>query len=505
MRFIATRPIRNIAILSISLLLAACWIDRNTSEGSLETSLKPNAILIDNITTIDGIHGAREQQYVVIAGDKILYSGDDFSLAQTYAEEKETSHIDGTNKYLIPGLWDAHVHLSYTEGLDYRTFFPLSIAHGVTSLRDTGGHLELLAEARADSKNNPLSPSLYVSGPLIDGPNAVYNGETPSFPDIAFSAASPEEGKALVDKLAADGVDFIKAYEMLPSDVFKAVVKRAKYHQLPVAAHVPLSMTVQEAAEAGASDFQHLRNLEFSCSAMSDELWHERMKMLDAVDAPHGGTLRAAIHKSQRAKSVASIDGSACDEVIQSLADNRVFQTPTLAITRFFTRALFKDKEWRETFSLIPAAVGDGWKERSSKLLGYAPSEEEWAYDNWMQSMIVELHNNGVEIIAGTDAPIGFLTPGASLHQELFMLVEAGLSPLETLKAATYTPAAFFGKEDEIGTIRQGMIADLVILNSDPLDNIHAIADIEFVIKSGKVIDRHLMDELKLMPSSIGQ
>lgn len=456
------------------------------------------AVSIENITVIDAAKGAQPNMDVLYDGAKIIAV-----TAHSAGANGAGTTIDGTGKYLIPGLWDAHVHLAYTPGLDHTTFFPLSLAHGITSLRDTGGQLELLADARALAKSDPLTPNLFVAGPLVDGPLRVYDGRSASFPNLSVGASTPAEGRAIVDGLAAANVDLIKAYEMLPEDVFKAVVDQADSHGLPVAAHIPLSMTAEEAVAAGAADFQHLRNLEFSCAGIADDLHDERLVMLEENNAPHAGALRSKIHSAQRAKAIYAQDSAACNALITTLAANEVFQTPTLSVTRFFGHQLYAQPRWQETYKLIPPTIGAGWLERSLKLSNRAADADTLAYDAWVQTMVKRLSDAGVRIMAGTDAPIAFLTPGASLHEELAMLVEAGLTPLQALDAATLAPAQFFGLEDQMGLIAPGMQADIVILSANPLDDIRNTLSISAVIKSGEMIDRAALDTFLAMPSKI--
>lgn len=447
---------------------------------------------IENVTVIDAVGGEQRGMDVAILAGKILT----VSAHETQDPATDAARIDGTGKYLIPGLWDAHVHLTYTEGLDHTSFFPLSIAHGVTSLRDTGGHLDKLAPARAAAAAGPLAPDLYVSGPLIDGALRVYAGQTEFNPDISVGADTPEDAVRIVDALADAGVDFIKAYEMLSEDTFNALIARADERGLPVAAHAPLSITAAEAALAGTDDMQHLRNLEFSCVPDAGKLRAERRDMIAENDAPHPAALRRNIHIAQRASTIAALDETSCDDLIALLADNKVSQTPTLTISRIRSHGIYGDEAYRKSFALVPAQIAKGWEERSLRFATPSTDEAVLAYDGWLQSIIPRLAAQDVPIMAGTDAPIGFLTPGASLHQELFLLVQAGLTPMEAIEAATLAPATFFGLQDEMGTIAAGMTADLVLLAANPLDDIRGIAEIEMVLKDGQVIDRAALDAL---------
>ena len=459
-------------------LLVAC-----SDPGGAQLSV--NSLLIQNITAIDAVHGMRENVDVLVIEGKIKTVGEHESIDVITADI-----LEGTGKYIIPGLWDAHVHLAYSPEITYETFFPLSLAYGITSLRDTGGHLDLLAPAIAAAASDAITPDLYISGPLIDGPLRVYAGQSASNPDLSVGVTTAEEAKMMVDDLAAAGVNFVKAYEMLSPEAFKAAAAQARKHNLPVAAHIPLSMSVMEAIEAGANDMQHLRNIEFDCAANAKALKEERQKMLAVNDAESPAALRGQIHSTMRALAIPQQDDLRCQAVIKALSDANVYQTPTLVVSRFFSRKLFADERYRQSFDLMPQATAQSWKDRSAKLDDYSVSAENAAFDDWVLSMIPRLRDGGVPIMVGTDAPIGFLTPGASLHEELAELVSAGLSPLEAIGSATLVPAKFLKLDNEVGAISPNMRADLVVLDENPLENIRNINSIYAVIKGGHLLDR---------------
>ncbi len=454
-----------------------------------------DGILVKNITAIDVKNGSRPNVDIAINDGKITLVNEANQTHSTYSQT-----IDGSGKFLIPGLWDAHVHLAYIPELDHNTFYPLSLAYGVTSLRDTGGHIDKLTEARKAAQS-PTAPSLYISGPLIDGANRIYDGSTPQRPDLSVGAGSIEEAERIVDELASHNVDFLKAYEMLKPEVFKAVTTRAEKHGLKVAAHTPLSMTTYEAITAGANDMQHFRNIEFDCASNAAQIHKTKLNLLDDNDAPSPGHLRTLIHNKMRSEALAHQDENACANVISALADAEVFQTPTLGISRFLTRKLFADPEYRASFSLLPLSIGEAWKKRSAQYVNVRASPTAQKFDQWIMETIPKMHKAGVPLMAGTDAPIGFLTPGASLHEELKEFVAAGLSPLEAIGTATYTPAKFMKLEKEVGLIEEGMRADLVLLSQNPLENIDNIASIDAVIIKGNLLDRAVLDEKLNAPS----
>lgn len=470
--------------LPVCALLLGCQNQGPDHQSDLITQFK-------NVTVIDAVSGVQAQQDVFIqSGDILRVSPHDPGGLQVRAD----TVIDGTDQYLIPGLWDAHVHLAYDDAIDESVFFPLSLAHGVTSLRDTGGHLERLAKARNLSQTDQSQPDLFISGPLLDGPKRVYDGAAPGFPDLSARVASPEEADETVQRLVSQGVDFLKVYEMLDPETFRALGKAAETFDLPIAAHIPLSMTSAETVEAGARDFQHLRNLELSCAPDADKGARERRRRIAEVDDLHPGRLRASLHADYRPKAIATYDPRICGTELDRLAEYQVHQTPTLTITRFFTRRLFEDADYVKSFEMMPASIAKGWKERSARLVGRNADDAALAFDNWVLSMIPALYEAGVPIMVGTDAPIGFLTPGASLHEEMIMLNEAGLPALETLKAATLTPALWLGLEDR-GLITPGYKADLVLLKADPLSDMQNIKQIRGVMKNGIWMDQDALQK----------
>jgi hypothetical protein len=454
-------------------------------------------IVVENVNVIDAAAGLRPDMTVAISGTKIIdvLSGDKARFS--YRNYGPVTYIDGTGHYLLPGLWDAHVHLTYQSGLGYKTFFPLAIAHGVTSLRDTGGQLVALATAREVSVTDAEAPDLYIAGPLIDGPKRIYDGSSVLLPDISVGARSPEDAEQIVDELAVAGVDFIKAYELLDGATLKSLIDRASFHGLKVAAHPPLGMTADEVVALGAQDFQHFRNLEFQCSGDSDALLKARRSALRGRRDLTSAELRDQIRSTQRPLALGSLNADACGEFVKKLAKLTVFQTPTMSILTLSTRRPFLDADWQETFRYLPEPVERGWRGAIAAVADRpAAPQEDHDFLSWVSDLLAMLTQANVPLMAGTDAPIGFQTPGQSLHEELELFVEYGLTPLEAIEAATLTPARFFGIEGTQGLIAPGMKADLVLLRENPLDDIRNIGSIETVVKNGHVLDRERLDQI---------
>lgn len=473
---------RDLHLFFILILFASC--------SDIETF--ENSTCINNITTIDAESGLKENQSVIIQDNKIVRIQETKKVNLT----GNSTFIDGTGKYLIPGLWDAHIHFAYIEGLA-PSMFDLFLAHGVTSVRDTGGKIGFVKkwkdQADADPKN---APRVKIAGPLLDGTPNVYDGSTPSRPVLSVELTDVESAINKVEELDKIGVDLLKAYEMLSPEQFSAIAKIAKEKNLKVTGHVPLSMDVISASNAGLNSMEHLRNLEMSTASNWEELLAIRKKLLAEGKLKEGGVLRSNIHSAQRREAIEKADPEVTKKVLAVLAKNQTWQIPTLSIMTGATHRPFGREDWQASFAYLPDSIGQQWSDGAKSVMKLPPTEDRIKYSNWMNKMVKDLHDAKVEIMAGTDCPIFFLTPGLSLHEELFLLVKAGMSPLEVLKAATLNPAIYFEMEDQIGLVKEGMLADLVLLNDNPLEDIRNTTKIESVFKDGKLFNRSDLDKL---------
>ncbi len=468
----------------LALLAFACTPPGETFE---------NAVCIENISTVDPTDGLREKQTVIIKDGKI------FKIAPT--EELKLSSknqiIDGTGKYLIPGLWDSHIHFAYIEALAPR-MFDMFMVYGITSVRDTGGKIDFVKEWKDKSVANPTgTPRVMIAGPLLDGMPNVYDGSDPGHPPLSVGSGSVGAVASLIGKLDSIGVDFLKAYEMLTPEQFAMVMKLAKEKGYNVTGHVPLSMDVTSASNAGLNSMEHMRNLELSCASNADELLKQRRLMLAKGKNTPGSALRSSIHSAQREIAVKNYDDKKADEVLQVLLNNQTWQIPTMALNTGFTRQPFDQPEWQESFEYLPDTIRDEWKSAIEESKGNEVPPFRQQYTQWLLSMAGKIHKAGIPIMAGTDTPIGFLTPGLSLHEELIVLVEAGLSPQEALKTATLNPARYFKLENELGSIKETMWADLIILTANPLENIKNTQRIDAVLKQGKYYDREALNQIQ--------
>ncbi len=454
--------------------------------------LFPESLIIEHVTTIDAVQGKRGDQTVIIKSGKI------FRIAPSGEIKLHSDNqiIDGSRKYLIPGLWDAHVHFAFIEELA-PFMFDLFLVNGVTSVRDTGGRIDFVKKWKDAALADPLrAPRVMIAGPLIDGLPNVYDGSTPFRPALSQGVADNDAAVALVNRLDSMEVDFLKAYEMLTPSQFRAITQRARELNLKVTGHVPLSMDVISASNAGLNSMEHLRNLEISIAENAQKLWDQRLQMLQQGKEMDGGDLRSDIHQAQRIYAINHRDESRIDTVLSVLAKNQTWQIPTLSINTVRAERLFLDQSRQETFKYLPPAMEKEWLDGTQSVAQQPVSDSARIFADWSLEMTKRIQDEGIPLMTGTDCPIFFLMPGYSLHDEFMLLAKAGLSPMEILSASTYNPAKYFEMGHELGLIKAGYWADLVLLDEDPLSDIENTRKIQAVFKQGKYYSRSDLDAI---------
>jgi len=443
----------------------------------------PGGVAIANVNVIDASSGVRENHTVVFDGDEIVSVG---PTAETAGADVV---IDGSGKFLIPGLWDMHVHMTYDDALT--SSMPRSfLYYGVTSVRDTGGLVRKLKPVvEAMRAPGAVSPRVYFSGPLLDGRPVVYDGV--SRPEIGIGNPTVEKARQNVAELKEQGVDFIKIYELVSPGVYDALVKAAEEAGLPIASHVPLSLRASEAGPR-VDSMEHLRNVELDCAGNASQLLEARRRLLSSSEVGSGYELRSSILGSQRPHAIEMHDEQRCLEVVAALRST--IQVPTVRLLTVRQYPPTRRDEWKAAFARLPVAVREDWQRTLAGLQGTSEPRDT-RFGDWAMEMIARMHAQDVPIGAGTDTPIGFAIPGFSLLNELDLLVRAGLPPLEALRSATIRPAEFFGLEGEMGSIAPGMKADMVLLLANPLDDINNIRRIDSVVSKGVVHPRAELDQ----------
>lgn len=382
--------------------------------------------------------------------------------------------IEAGGKYLIPGLWDMHAHLTW-DGWDTSS---LLVAHGITGARDLWGDLADIEERSHPMTGDSLAPRVVMAGAVVDG--------APSMLPGTVAVTTPEQGRAAVDSLVDGGAPFVKVYDALAPEVYAAIVARAQDHGVPVAGHVPWRVRAVDASDAGQQSIEHAFGVLPACSPDEEAVVANSAQALDLLA---GGDMPAALQiYLQNLRLMGTSDDAACRRLAERLADNGTWFVPTLAVLR--GSWLRDDPAFRDDprLALVPAGMRAGWLPENgfpSRFL----SPGDWEAGHAMYARAIKavglLHEAGVPILAGSDAGNAYTFFGSGLHDELELLVEAGLSPAEALRTATTNPAAFFGRTDDFGAVAPGKVADLVLLDADPLADIANVRGVAGVVLDG--------------------
>jgi hypothetical protein len=448
--------------------------------GSAQTT---PTLAITNVTVIDGTN-ARPSVASVIVREGLVRR------VTTAAPPDGSTVVDGTGKFLIPGLWDMHVHLATRPEpeLAEQTMLPMFLSHGIVGVRDMGGPLERVLALRDRVERGELNgPRIITPGPFIDGA-----GEAgPMFRRTSTAVAASMH----VDELAAAGVDFIKVQAALDPAIHAAVIGAARRRGLQVSGHVPISMTAEGVVLAGQRSIEHVSPalvgdgmLLFALSSRSAELLAE----LRAIEAARAETPAAAIATREAALRrllVSTYDPARARALGRQLHGKSVWIVPTLVWSRSLRPTAQTEDGTSLPWELVPQGTKDRWLARRAQYLA-AATDQDFAAAAAIAAVasraVADLHAAGAAVLAGTDTFDAFVLPGASLHEELRLLVIAGFTPLQALQAATRDAAEFRGAARTEGTIALGRRADLVLLSADPLQNIANIARVEKVWIAGR-------------------
>lgn len=463
---------------SAALLLTALFSQSLVAQDQTATQRRP--LVIQNVTLID-MHTERPQAgiTVVVRDNRIT------DIGKRIRTPKAAEVVDGTGKFLIPGLWD-----SYTFTLEAvknkLPYFDLLIAHGVTGVRDVATSMDLQEAARlrrdvADGK--VLAPRIFYAGPAL-------LGVMPTRRSIRWTGTStvvqtPDEARTVVDKLAEAGVDHIKTEKRTSPAILKAIIQAANAHRLPVYG-VPPSY-ISDASNDGLRCIEHFAEIRRATSNKRDEYYV--LYRDDKIDSMTTDENYAFFGTMQ-------LDVSYYNESLKTLARNGTCVITNAALTNTFvddyeladaSRRRFKDKDQLER---LDAAIAEQQRQAQNNDFRASDSNRK----NNLQS-VLDLHKAGVLLVAGTQlSPVSVGTPGLVLHDELEIFVRAGLSPFEALKTATVNAAKSMGRGHQLGTVQRDKLADLVLLDANPLVDISNTRKISGVVVNGRYIGREDLD-----------
>ncbi|MEV6880124.1 amidohydrolase family protein [Amycolatopsis sp. NPDC051128] len=439
-----------------------------------------DVVVVLGATVVDGTNGpARPNSAVVLVGDRIAWVGPVSALPHRAGARI----VDGRGRYLIPGLWDTHTH-----GLDYEQLFPpLHVANGVTGIREMWGYTENRAARDKIVRGELPGPRVVMAGSIVDGPVSLLG------PPVT-QVANAEEGRAAVRTAVAEGADFVKVYFYLPADAYAAIADECRRVGLPFAGHWPYRLRQLDAARAGQRSLEHLFGLPIATSTRRDEF----LAILDATPFdPNAKRDFFNLARELDRKAALAYDPVAADSHFAGLRAFGTWLSPTFAVNRVISKPA-DTYAHDPRLKYISPDIRDYW---AGKLPLYTPvtpeqAAQQEAYFETQLRLVGAAHRAGVGVLGGTDCLNPYVFPGFSLHDELDFLVEAGLTPRRALQVVTRDAAAFLGRADSTGTITPGKVADLVLLDADPLADIRAVRRIDTVVTAGRVLDRAALDRM---------
>jgi len=375
---------------------------------------------------------------LIIVGDRIAVIGRTGKVRLPKAAQV----INAAGKYVIPGLWDMHVHLGDAD-FDKNSYLPLFVANGVMGIRIMEGAPEFHLWRKESESGTVLAPRMVIASQMI------------GFGDL--SNISEAQAREEVRKAKQAGADFIKVHDNLSRATYYALVDEAKRLGLPFEGHTPISITAEEASQAGQKSIEHLTGL-----------------------------------------GPAEADMAIAEKWLAVFKKNQTWQCPTLIMRHNY--AFLDDSSFARDPRL--KYVKPSWKARWLRMTketeswpqGEAAKRKETIQKE--DELVGKMQKAGVGILAGTDDPNPYVFPGFSLHDELTLLVKAGLTPIEALRTATYNPAKFLGLLRMLGTIEKGKYADLVLLDANPLEDISNTKKIAAVIINGRYLGRESLDKM---------
>lgn len=469
-------------ILSIVLFVSTlAWAD----------SPAARSLAISHVNLIDATgKPAQADMTVIVSGDRIQTIGKTGKVKIPADAEV----INATGKYLIPGLWDSHIHLTIAAGQDVtrELFSPMLLAYGVTTVREMGGDWQRIQQLRKEiGEGKAIGPRIFAPGPFVDGPQPA---------DVNFlPVANAVEAREAVRKLKADGVDFIKVQAGLSFESWRAVTDEARRILIPVAGHIPEAVSAFDVAASNQRSIEHISpvlpgdaGIMLACSSKENELRTELGALKTAAEDKNADRqlLRQRQRKLQQ-QMASSYDTKKCARLFSLFVKNQIHVVPTQIWSTRFAPLSADDLPNDESLRLAPASMRTRWDKRRGEVIK-ASTPEDFAFRQMLadksRDLVTAMIHARVPLLAGTDGMDGYVLPGAGLHEELALFVQSGMTPMAALQSATRDAAKFMGKLDSLGTIERGKIADLVLLDADPLQSINNTRRIHAIIIGGKLI-----------------
>jgi len=436
-------------------------------------------LVFTHITVIDGTGAPpAPDMSVVIIGGRITGLGKTGSVRVP----KGARVVDATGKFLIPGLWDMHAHFWNDENL-----LRLFVANGVTGVRDMGGKLERVRRWRQQTSGGELiGPRIVAAGLPLDG--AAF--ELPLLDLKPTVVTSAEGARAAVADLKKNGADFVKVLSEVPRDAYFSAAAEAKRQSMPLAGHVPNSITALEASDAGQKSMEHLFGIGLACSSEESSL---RSAISEALAKQDWKTFTDLSNRT-----LDTYSEEKARALFSRFVKNGTYNVPSLTLLKRMGYLFADDPTHDPRLKYLPHSIKDKWENPNDAKKNLSARARDYYEREYQRSSYIvrAMQRSGVKLMAGTDTGDPYTYPGFTLHEELKLLVQAGLTPMEALQAATRNPAEYLGKLDSFGTVGRGKIADLVLLNANPLEDIGNVQHVHAVVFDGKYLSKTALEKI---------
>ncbi|MFS4468008.1 amidohydrolase family protein [Maribacter sp. 2210JD10-5] len=444
---------KKLVLLGFIAILCSC--------GQSQQEVSETATIISNVNIVDVANGTiLENQQIVIDSMIIQAIGNALPDANRYKNQ-----IDANNGYLIPGLAEMHAHIPQPNTPKERSeeVLFLYLSNGITTIRGMLGHEEHIELRENVATGKTLGPRIFTASPSLNG----------------NSVTTKEEAISKVTAYEKAGFDFLKIHPGIQREVFDQVVATANEVGIPFAGHVPVAVGIRHALKSEYASIDHI-----------DGFLEGLVPEDKNVDPTANGFFGYAF--------TPLADTTNINELVSLSKKHKVWIVPTQSLFERWFAPVTADKLLQQPeMKYMPKATLENWKAVKERYMAEEDfSETQWQrFDSIRKQLLAALNKNGHGILLGSDAPQLFNVPGFSIHHEIDGMLGAGMTPTEILKSGTLNPATFFNMEDTFGQVKEGLVADLVLLEANPLEDIKALKKIQAVILKGQLITKTEIDE----------
>ena len=447
---------------------------------------KKYTVVITNASIVDVANSTIIRNRLIAIEGNTIKAVDNTKMAAKYKADR---YIDAHDKYVMPGLWDMHIHLrggaATIQG--NKNFLPLFLAYGITTVRECGGDItpSVMEWKKETAAGTLAGPRIFTSGPKLDGPKPTWAG--------SIEVETPAQISKALDSLQKIKVDFIKIYESkISRDAYLEAVSQAHARGLKTTGHMPYTVEMKEAVDCGMNGSEHMYYVFKGCSSKEDSITSV-IREREHTAHPIGlfGALPGLYDTYDEAKAA---------QFFKYLAQKNFTITPTLFVSKVLAGVKETDHTKDSLLAFIDPKIQDTYKGRVASAKRASPESAAFTkkYEAKVASMIPQMYVAGVNIVAGSDcgASNSYVYPGESLHEEVKLLFASGLTSAQALTTAIINGPKFFGLSKFYGSLQVGKCADLIILDGDPIKKIDAIDHIITVLANGKVYTKTDLNNL---------